>query len=85
MVPYENVKTLVLYVASLCLGQMTIHWVQKVQIVLLIAKKVIVSAKYSDFTNVLLNKSAIEFFECFIINKYLLNLELCEKISYKLI
>ena len=53
----ENVKAFILHVGSFT-SNMTIYPAQKAEIALFIAKKVIVPAKYIDFDDVFLKKSA---------------------------
>ena len=55
----ENIKAFVVYVNSLSLeSRMIIYPAREIQIALLLANKVIVSAKYSDFTYVFPEKLA---------------------------
>ena len=70
----KDIKAFVVDVSSLRLT-MTIHLARKVQINLLLAKKVIIPAKYSDFTNVFLEESANVFFKQTRANKYVIKLE----------
>ena len=53
----ENVEAFVMHVSSLQ-SKITIHLARDAQLALLLAKKVIVPAKYSDFANVFLEESA---------------------------
>ena len=53
----ENIEAFVIYVSSLG-SKITIHLAKKAQITLLLAKKVTVLAKYSDFADIFLEKSA---------------------------
>ena len=55
----ENVETFVVHVKSLSLSSMLIFPAQEAQIALLIAKKVKIPAKYSDFSDVFLEKKAL--------------------------
>ena len=72
----ENIETFVLHMSSLSLGsKMTIHLAWKPQIALLLAKEVTISAKYSDFTDVFLKKSAEVLPERTGINDYAIKLE----------
>lgn len=64
---------------------MSIYLVQKAQIALLLAKKVIILAKYSNFVNVFLEKLTAKLLNCFNINKYLTNQELGKLPFYRLI
>lgn len=69
-------ETFIIHVVFLSLSlKMLIYLAQKVQIALLIVKKVIVLAKYSDFVDVFL-KSAIKLPKHFNIKKKLIDLEL---------
>lgn len=54
---------------------MSIYQAYKAQIVLLVAKNVIIPAKYLDYLNILSKKSAIELPNHFKINKYLIDVE----------
>ena len=54
---------------------MTIHPAKETQIILLIAKKVIIPAKYSDFANIFLEKWANILSEQTGANKYTIKLE----------
>lgn len=62
---------------------MAIYLDLKAQIVLLIVKKLIILAKYLDFTNVFLKESTIKFFKWSNINKYIVNLKPDKLSSYK--
>ena len=53
----ENINIFVLYLA-LFTSKMTIHLAKKAQIVSPIAKKITILAKYSDYADVFLKKSA---------------------------
>ena len=53
----ENIEALVVHVRSLR-SKITIHLAKKAQLALLLAKKVTVPTKYSDFADVFLEKSA---------------------------
>ena len=54
----ENIRAFVVHVSFLSLrSKMTIYLARKVRIVLLLVKKVIVSAKYLDFADVFLEES----------------------------
>ena len=70
----ENIEAFVVYVNSLRL-KMTIHLAKKVQIALLLAKKVTILTKYLDFANVFLEKLANIFSEQIVVNKYAIELE----------
>lgn len=68
----ENTEAFVVYIASFNLSKskILIYPTYKVLIALLIAEKIIVLTKYSDFTIVFLKKLAIKPFEHFKINKH---------------
>ena len=53
----ENIKTFVIHVSFLK-SKIIIHLARKAQMALLLAKKVIILAKYLDFANVFLKKVA---------------------------
>lgn len=61
---------------------MSIHLVQKIQIALLLAKKVTIPNEYLDFTNVFSKKLAVELPKRSDINKYVINLEPGNQSSY---
>lgn len=66
----------VIYITCLGLSsKMSIYQTWKAQIILLVAKKIIIPAKYLDFANIFLEKLAIELFKHSAINKYSINLE----------
>ena len=71
-----------IYVSFLRL-KITIYTARKAQIALLLAKKVTVLAKYSDFTNVFLEKSANIFPEPTKVNKHAIKLEKDKQSSYR--
>lgn len=59
MVLNKNVKVFIVYIIFLNLGsKILIHQVYKVQINLLIVKKVIILAKYLDYINIFSKKLA---------------------------
>lgn len=67
----------IVYIASLSLYlKMLIYPVQKAQIALLIIKKMVILAKYWDYTNVFSKDLAIELLERFDINEYAIDLKL---------
>ena len=70
----ENIEAFVMYVSSLEL-RITIHPAKKALMALLLAKKVTVLGKYSDFANVFLEKSANVFLEQTGVNEYKIMLE----------
>ena len=63
-----------MHVSSLRL-RMTIHLAKKAQMALLLAEKIIVSAKYSDLANVFLEKSSNVLSEQIGVNKHAIKLE----------
>ena len=72
----ENIEALVVVVSSLSLrSKMTIHPARKAQIALLLAKKVTVPAKYSDFANVFSKESEEVWPKRTEINKHAIKLE----------
>lgn len=64
---------------------MIINLVQKAQIALLVVKEVIISIKYSDFTDVFSKKLPVELFECSDIIKDSINSEYSKQLPYSLI
>ena len=60
-----------------------IYQVQKAQIILLIFKKVIVLAKYSDFINMFLKKLYWQLSDYLNIHKYIINIEEDKQLSYQ--
>ena len=55
----KNIKCFILYISFLSLKlRITIHLAKKTQISLLLIKKVTISAKITDFANIVLEKSA---------------------------
>ena len=79
----ENIEAFVVYVSFLSLGsKMTIYPAWEAQITSLLAKKVIVSAKYSDFANISSKKSAEMLPECTGIIKHAIELENVKQPSY---
>ena len=54
----ENVETFVMHVTSLSFNLIPIYPAWKAQIILLVIKKVQILSKYSDFSNVFLEKKA---------------------------
>ena len=72
----KNIETFMVYVNFLSQGlRMTIHLAKKVQIFLLIVKKISILAKYLDFANVFLEKSANIFLEQIGANEHAIQLE----------
>ena len=72
----ENIKAFVIHVNFLSLrSKMTIYLACKAQIVSLLAKKVTVPAKYSDFPDVFSRESAKMLLKCTGMNKHIIELE----------
>ena len=55
----ENIKTFMVHMTSFSLSTISIHPTREAQIVLLIVKEVKILAKYSDFSDVFLEKKAL--------------------------
>ena len=77
-----NTKVFIVYVASLT-SKITIHLACKVQITLLIIKKVIVLAKYLDFTDVFSKESVEVLLKRIEINKHAIELEKIKQPPYR--
>lgn len=54
----ENVKALVMHLFSLVMSLMLIYPAKKTEITLLLTKEVKIPTKYSDFSNIFLEKNA---------------------------
>ena len=65
----ENIEAFVVHVSSLK-SRITIDQARKAQIALLLAKKVTIPTKYSDFADVFLEKSANVFLEQTRVNEH---------------
>ena len=52
----KNVEIFVVYIISLSFNSMLIHSAQEAQITLLVIKKMQISFKYSDFSNIILEE-----------------------------
>ena len=79
----ENIKAFVVHVSSLSLGsKMTIHPARKAQIASLLAEKITVLAKYSDFANVFSKESAEVLSERIGMNKRAIELEDTKQPTY---
>ena len=78
----EKIKVFVMYVSSLE-SKMTIKPVRKLQLALLLAKKVTVLAKYLYFVDILLEKSANILPEQIGVNEHAIKLEKGKKIPYR--
>lgn len=63
-------------------AKMLIHPAPEVQIALLLAEKVTIFNKYSDFANIFLKKLAIKLPKCSNINKHAINLEPGKQLFY---
>ena len=80
----ENIPVFIVHVSSLSRGlKMTIYPAKKAQIVLLLAKKVTIQVKYSDFANVFSEKLANIFPEQTGANKHTIELEQGKRPPYK--
>lgn len=62
-------KTFIVHLPSLR-AKISIHLAQKVQIALLLNKKVSIPPEYINFLDIFVKKSAAIFFNCLDINKY---------------
>ena len=72
----DNIEVCVLYISFLSLrSRMTIHLIKKAQIILLLAKKITILAKYLDFADVFLKESSNVLPEQTGANKYAIQLE----------
>lgn len=81
-----NKKTFIIYIISLSQGyKLIIYLAQKSQITLLVAKEMAILAEYLDYIKVFLKEFVIKLYECFDINKYLINLESSKLPPYGLI
>ena len=80
----KNVETFVVHVSSLG-SKMTIHPARKAQLALLLAKKVTVLAKYSDFADIFLEESANILPEQTGVNEHAKKLEKSKQPPYGLI
>ena len=70
----ENIEALVIYVSSLGL-KMILYLARKAHMALLLAEKVTVLVKYSDFADIFLEKSVNELPEQTKVNEYVIELE----------
>ena len=61
------------------------HTGQKAKIVLLIAKKIKISIKYSDFLKIFLEKKTLILPEVTNLNQYAIKLQKSQQLSYRLI
>ena len=64
---------------------MTIHPAKKAQIALLVAKKVKISTKYLDFSDVFLEEKALILLEATKLNQHIIKLQEDQQLSYRLI
>ena len=78
----KNIEVFVMHISSLGL-KITIHQARKAQMVLLLAKKITTSAKYSDFANVFLKESANVLPKQTGVNEYTIMLKKGKKPPYK--
>lgn len=77
----ENIKTLVAYISSLAIN-ITTHVIEKLQISLLLDEEIFILAKYSNFANVFLNKSAKILPKDIEAQKHIIKLENDKELSY---
>lgn len=72
----ENIKIFIVYITFLNFSKLTIiiHLVKKAQIVLLLAKKIKISIKYLDFSNIFLEKNALILLELVKFNQHIIKL-----------
>lgn len=75
-------KVFVVYVAHLG-SKMSIYSAWKTQIALQVVEKVIIPAKYSDFSDVFSKESITELFKHFDINKHSINLKPDKQLFYE--
>lgn len=64
--------------------QMLINLVQKVEIIFLLAKEIIVIKEYLNFIDIFFKKLMVILPKFFNINKYVIDLKLDKQLSYKL-
>ena len=82
----KNIEAFVMHVNSLNpKPKMTIYLAKKAKIALLLAKKVTISAKYSDFGNIFSKKSTKVLPKQIKINKHAIKLEKGKQPFYRLI
>ena len=77
----EKIKVFVMYISSLGL-RMTMHLAREAQLALLLAKKVNVPAKYSDFANIFSKNSANILPKRTRVNEHAIELEEGKRLSY---
>lgn len=77
----ENVEAFIIHIALLSL----IHSAKKTQIALLLTKEVIISAKYSIFSNIFIDKKALILLEITKLNQYTIKLQTGQQPLYRLI
>lgn len=81
-----NKKAFTVHIAFLDLSlKISIYPAKRQQILLLLSEKVIILIKYTDFVNIFSKIFIIQFFKCFAINKYQIDLELGKPLYYGLI
>ena len=78
----ESIKVFVIYIAFFTL-EITIHLIRKAEMILFLAKKVIVPAKYLDFADVFLKKSSEMLLEQTGVNEHAIKLEKDKEPLYK--
>ena len=80
----ENIEAFIVHMSSLSLGlKITIHLAWEAQIALLLTKKVILLAKYTDFVDIFLKELAAILLECFGINEHTIKLENSKQLPYE--
>ena len=79
----KNIKVFIIYVIFFSLDLILIYESQKVQIILLLTKKVIIQTKYSIFINTFYKKLSIGLLKYLSINKCIINLEIIKQILYR--
>ena len=77
----ENIKTVVMHISFLG-SKMTIYLARKAQMALLLAKKVTIPAKYLDYADIFLEKSANVLPEQTRVNEHIIKLEKGKQLSY---
>lgn len=81
----ENSKTFIIHIVFFNLGSNSTYSDKKAQITFLIAKKVKILNKYSDFANVFLKKKTLELSKQTKLNKHIIELENIKQPPYGLI
>ena len=71
----KNIKAFILHVTFFNLNLMTIHQVQEASIVLLVIKKVEILFKYSNYSDVFLEKKTLILLEITDVNQYVIKFQ----------